>query len=330
MYKRQVSAGGQTVYETCRGLADRSHRTPVDGQTRFLIGSMGKMFTAVAVAQLVEAGKLSWEANVAALLPEYPDRKAARQMTVWGLLHHTTGLGDFFVPEFFEHRERFVDPADYLDLIARQPLASPPGEGWSYSNAGYVLLGRIIEKASGESYGDYLQRHVFAPAGMAASGIGSLEDITPHLATGYFRDAPFATRWKANWMTLPFKGSPAGGGFSTSADLLRFADALQSGRLVKDSTLARMFEDGVPAGPGRYAAGFGDRPSHGLRVRGHAGGAPGMSANLAIVWETRAAVAVTSNLGPSEALVMLSERLADLLAASRLPAPEVPIRRAAP
>lgn len=325
-----VAAGGRTVYETCRGLAERSHGTPVDGQTRFLVGSMGKMFTAVAVAQLVEAGQLSWQASVAELLPEYPDRDAARQMTVWGLLHHTTGLGDFFVPEFFEHRERFADPADYLDLIARQPRASAPGEGWSYSNAGYVILGRIIEKVSGEAYGDYLQRHIFAPAGMTSSGLDSLEDITPHLATGYFRDAPFAARWKANWMTLPFKGSPAGGGFSTSADLLRFADALQSGRLVKDATLARMFEDGVPAGPGRYAAGFGDRPSHGLRVRGHAGGAPGMSANLAIVWETRAAVAVTSNLGPSDAVVMFSERLADLLAASRLPAPATPLSRAAP
>lgn len=325
-----VAAGGRTVYETCRGLAERSHGTPVDAQTRFLVGSMGKMFTAVAVAQLVEAGQLSWQANVAELLPEYPDRDAARQMTVWDLLHHTTGLGDFFVPEFFEHRERFADPADYLDLIARQPRASAPGEGWSYSNAGYVVLGRIIEKVSGEAYGDYLQRHILAPAGMTSSGLDSLEDITPHLATGYFRDAPFAARWKANWMTLPFKGSPAGGGFSTSADLLRFADALQSGRLVKDATLARMFEDGVPAGPGRYAAGFGDRPSHGLRVRGHAGGAPGMSANLAIVWETRAAVAVTSNLGPSDAVVMFSERLADLLAASRLPAPATPLSPAAP
>mgnify|MGYP000691583010 CR=1 FL=1 len=99
---------------------------------------------------------------------------------------------------------------------------------------------------------------------------------------------------------------------------------------MKDATLARMFEDGVPAGPGRYAAGFGDRPSHGLRVRGHAGGAPGMSANLAIVWETRSAVAVTSNLGPSDAVVMFSERLADLLAASRLPAPATPLSPAAP
>jgi D-alanyl-D-alanine carboxypeptidase len=275
---------------------------------------MDKMFTAVAIAQLVEAGKLSWDSTLAQLVPDYPDRAAAANVTVWQLLHHTAGLGDFFVPEFFQHREKFVDPADYLDLIARQPRAGEPGKDWNYSNAGYVLLGRIVENASGENYFDYIQGQVFAPAGMTASGFDSLEDVTPGLATGYFVDGAFSTTWKANWMTLPFKGSPAGGGYSTNADLLRFAAALRAGTLVKSPTLQKMFADAVPAGPGAYAAGFGDRPSHGRHIRGHAGGAPGMNANLAIVWETGAAVAVTSNQGDSSTAMLLSERIADLLA----------------
>lgn len=317
-----VSDGSKTVYDTCRGLADRNQGTANDHQTKFRIGSMNKMFTAVAIAQLVEAGKLKWDATVADLLPEYPDRAAAAKMTVWQLLHHTAGLGDFFVAEFFAHRARFVDPADYIELIARQPRASEPGAGWSYSNAGYVVLGRIVEKVSGEGYFDYIRRHVFAPSGMDSSGFDSLEDVTLKLAVGYFREGPFASDWKANWMTLPFKGSPAGGGFSTNADLLRFAAALQTGRLVNAQTLARMFDDEVPAGPGGYAAGFGDRLSHGRHIRGHAGGAPGMSADLAIVWEAKTAVAVTSNEGDSRAALMLAEHIADLLAASMAPAPQ--------
>lgn len=310
-----VFDGSQTMFDECRGMAERGFGATIDQQTKFHIGSMDKMFTAVAIAQLVEAGKLSWDSTLAQLVPEYPDHATAQKITVWQLLHHTAGLGDFFVPEFFQNREKFVNAADYLDLIARQPKASEPGKDWNYSNAGYVLLGRIIENVSHENYFDYIQRHVFAPASMASSGFDSLEDITPKLAVGYFREGPFSTDWKANWMSLPFKGSPAGGGYSTNADLIRFAMALHDGKLVKDETLTKMFDGEVPAGPGGYAAGFGDRLSHDRHIRGHAGGAPGMDADLAMVWETKAAVAVTSNEGDSQTAMMLAEQIADLLAA---------------
>jgi CubicO group peptidase (beta-lactamase class C family) len=314
-----VSDGSSTLFDECRGLAERNFGVKVDRETKFHIGSMDKMFTAVAIAQLVDAGKLSWDARLADLVPEYSDRDAARNITVWQLLHHTSGLGDFFVPEFFEHREKFVDPADYLDLIARQPKVSAPGAQWSYSNAGYVLLGHVIEKASGESYFDYIQHHIFAVAKMESSGFDSVEDITPKLAVGYFHEGPFSTAWKANWLTLPFKGSPAGGGYSTNADLMRFASALREGKLVGPAVLAKLFEDEVPAGPGAYAAGFGDRVSHGRHIRGHAGGAPGMNADLAIVWETNATVAITSNEGDSSTALLLAENIADLLAAAVAP-----------
>lgn len=310
-----VVDGAETIFDECRGIAERNFGTPVDHQTRFHIGSMDKMFTAVAIAQLVETGKLSWNSTLAQLVPEYPDRETAKKITVWQLLHHTSGLGDFFVPEFFQNREKFVNPADYLDLISRQPKPGTPGGDLNYSNAGYILLGRIVENVSHENYFDYIQRHVFMPAGMANSGFDAQEDVTPKLATGYFHDGVFSTVWKANWMSLPFKGSPAGGGYSTNADLLRFAKALRDAKLVKRETLQKMFDNEVPAGPGGYAAGFGDRVSHGRHIRGHAGGAPGMNANLAIVWETNAAVAVTSNEGESAAAMLLSEKIADLLAA---------------
>mgnify|MGYP003645700129 CR=1 FL=1 len=309
-----ISDGVNTFFDECRGLADRAFGVEADRQTKFRIGSMDKMFTAVAIAQLVESGRLSWDATLAELMPEYPDHAAATKITVWQLLHHTAGLGDFFVPEFFQNREEFVNPGDYLDLIARQPIMFEPGADWNYSNAGYVLLGHIIENVSDEGYFEYIQRHVFAPAGMTSSGFDSQEDVTEKLATGYFRDGAFASSWKANWITLPFKGSPAGGGYSTNGDLLRFASALRDGRLVGTATLQKMFDDGVPVGPGTYAAGFGERLSSGRHIRGHAGGAPGMNANLAMVWETGATVAVTSNQGDTSTAMLLSERIADLLA----------------
>jgi D-alanyl-D-alanine carboxypeptidase len=303
----------ETVFDECRGLAERNFAVPIDHQTRFHIGSMDKMFTAVAIAQLVEAGELSWNATLAQLVPEYPDHEAAKKITVWQLLHHTAGLGDFFAPEYFQHREAFVNPADYLDLIARQPKMSEPGKQLNYSNAGYVLLGRIIENVSHEGYFDYIQRHVFTPADMHDSGFDRLDDVTPKLAVGYFREGVFSNDWKADWMKLGIKGSPAGGGYSTTTDLLRFASALREGKLVKPATLAKMFDDEVPAGPGAYAAGFGDRSSHGDHVRGHAGGIEGTTANLQMVWSANAAIALTSNEGFSQSW-LLAEYIADLLA----------------
>jgi CubicO group peptidase (beta-lactamase class C family) len=310
-----VTDHAETVFDECRGLAERRFAVPIDRQTTFHVGSVGKMFTAVAIAQLVEAGRLSWDSPLAPLVPEYPDQDAAKKITVWQLLHHTAGLGDFMVPEYFARREAFIDPVDYLDLIARQPKVGEPGAQWSYSNAGYVLLGRIIENLSGEDYGQYIQRHVFAPAGMQASGFDRLEEVTPKLAVGYFHDGVFSSTWKTDWAKTQWQGGPAGGGYSNNTDLLRFADALRDGRLVKPATLARMFDDQVPAGPGGYAAGFGDRLAHGSPIRGHSGGIEGTTANLQMVWNANAAVALTSNQGPSQNW-MLVEKIADLLAAA--------------
>lgn len=310
-----VADGGAIVFDECRGLAERSFNVPIDHQTKFHIGSMDKMFTAVAIAQLVEAGKLSWNDTLAKLVPEYPDQTTAKKITVWELLHHTSGLGDFLVPDYFEHSERFVNPVDYLGLIAHQPLMSDPGKQMNYSNAGFMLLGRIIENVSGESYFDYMQRHVFEPAKMVSSGFDSEEDIVPQLAVGYYHDdGVFSRTWKADWLQIGYKSGPAGGGYSTNADLLRFAKALQEGKLVKPATLAKMFDGEVPAGPGGYATGFGDRVLHGRHIRGHQGGIAGTTANLEMVWETGAAVALTSNEGQS-AHWLLAEQIADLLAA---------------
>ena len=310
-----VFDGNETLFDECRGLAERSFNVPVDHQTKFRIGSVGKIFTAVAIAQLVEDGKLSWNDTLAKLVPEYPDQATAKKVTVWQLLHHTSGLGDFMVPDYFEHPQHFVNPVDYLGLIAHQPKVGEPDKGLSYSNAGYILLGRIIENVSGKSYFDYIQHHVFEPARMTSSGFDSEDEIVPGRAVGYYHDdGVFSRTWKANWMQGIYKGSPAGGGYSTNADLLRFARALHGGKLLKSTTLVKMFDNAVPAGPGAIGAGIDERLSHGLHIRGHQGGIEGTTANLEMVWETGASVALTSNEGPSQHW-LLAEEIADLLAA---------------
>ncbi|GAC1623071.1 MAG: hypothetical protein NVS9B13_16520 [Candidatus Acidiferrum sp.] len=310
-----VSKNDHAIFEECVGLAERSFQVAIGRDTKFHLGSMDKMFTAVAIAQLVESGKLSYESTLAKTVPEYANREAAEKISVWQLLHHTSGLGDFFVPEFFEHREKFVNPSDYLELIARQPMVGQPDEGMFYSNAGFVLLGRIVEKVSGENYFDYVHKHIFVPAGMATTGFDSVEEVTPKLAVGYMRDDPFAIgAWHANWMTLPFKGSPAGGGYSTTGDLILFSRALRSGKLLSSSSLSRMFEKEVEVRVNEsYAAGFEDKVVARHHIRGHNGGAPGMNAELAMIWESGYAVAITSNEdGP--AAQEFADHVADLLA----------------
>jgi D-alanyl-D-alanine carboxypeptidase len=312
-----VSSGKQTLVEACTGLAERTFAVPVTPETRFHIGSMDKMFTALAIAQLVEAHKLTYDDTLSRWIPEVAG-PSTPPITVWQLLHHQGGLGDLFVPEFFEHRERYVHPADYLALIARQPTVAAPGERFGYSNAGFVLLGRIVELASGEDYFAYLQRHVFGPAGMTATGFDAVDEVTPQLAVGYLHDDPFGLGpWKANWMTLPFKGSPAGGGYATTGDLIRFSQALRAGKLLPAQALAKVFADAVPTGPDqRYAAGFEERLIAGQTIRGHSGGAPGMNAALEIDWASGSAVAVVSNEdGPAGEL--LAHHIADLLAAPK-------------
>ncbi len=151
---------------------------------------------------------------------------------------------------------------------------------------------------------------------MTSSGFDSEDEIVPGLAVGYYHDdGVFSRTWKANWVQGVYKGSPAGGSYSTNADLLQFAKALHEGKLVKSTTLAKMFDGEVPNdGPGAIGAGIDERLSHGRHIRGHQGGIEGTTANLEMVWETGAAVALTSNEGPSQHW-LLAEQIADLLAA---------------
>jgi CubicO group peptidase (beta-lactamase class C family) len=230
-----VARDGKVLIEKAVGLANRESKAPVTLETQFRLGSMNKMFTSIATLQLVEAGKLAFDDVIEKHIPDYPNKELASKVTVRHLLTHTGGTGDIFGPEFTKNRRTLREHADYVNLFGTRALLFQPGSRYQYSNYGFVLLGRIIEKAGGISYYDYVRSHVFEPAGMKSTeSLAETQDV-PNRASGYMRRDG---GWTSNSDTLPWRGMAAGGGYSTVRDLLRFATALETGKLISKTMLA--------------------------------------------------------------------------------------------
>jgi CubicO group peptidase (beta-lactamase class C family) len=289
-----IARHGKILLQRAWGRADRETGAPVTLETRFRLGSMNKMFTATAILQLVEAGRLTLDDPLGKFLPDYPNREVATKVTVRHLLTHTGGTGDIFGPEFEKNRLALRTHGDYLKLYgARAPLFEP-GKEWRYSNYGFVLLGAIIEKVSGMSYYDYVQKKIFAPSGMSATASLPESEPVPNRAKGYLRKDG---AWVSNADTLPFRGTAAGGGYSTVGDLFRFAQALGSGKLLSPKMLA----EATKVQREQYGYGFGVQGEGRLLSYGHGGGAPGMNGDLRIYPELGYVLVALSNLDPPAA-----------------------------
>jgi D-alanyl-D-alanine carboxypeptidase len=291
-----VARHGKVLLQDAWGRADRTAGTANTPATRFRIGSMNKMFTAVATLQLAEAGKLKLDDPIGQHLPDYPNKQVAAKVTARHLLTHTGGTGDIFGPEFDQHRRQLREHRDYLKLYGLRGLAHQPGARFEYSNYGFVLLGALIEQVSGMSYYDYVDEHVFHPAGMRSTGSLPESVEVPDRAVGYLRTSP-GSDWVPNTDTLPWRGTAAGGGYSTVGDLLLFAQALGSGRLLSEATLAQATRPHQQ----QYGYGFGVQGQGRLGSYGHGGGAPGMNAELRIFPELGYVVVSLSNLDPPAA-----------------------------
>jgi CubicO group peptidase (beta-lactamase class C family) len=304
-----VAKDGRVLFAHAYGLADRNRRIPNTLQTRFRIGSMNKMFTAVAILQLVEAGKLKLTAPLGTYLRDYPNHGVVTKVTIHHLLTHTGGTGDIFGPDFDAHRSDLRTLADYIKLYGKRGLEFEPGSQWAYSNYGFILLGAVIEKVTGHSYYDYVRQHIYAPAGMTATGSLPENDAVPGRSIGYTKP-PGATGWAPNTDTLPYRGTSAGGGYSTVGDLAHFAHALLSHKLLGPDTTKLLITGKVKTGPEvRYAYGFEDaRDANGNGWVGHGGGAPGMNGDLKVYPRSGYVVAVLANLDPPAA-----QRISDYL-----------------
>ncbi len=286
------------VFERAYGLAERRFAAPVRTTTRFNVGSITKAFTMVAVAQLAAAGSLELDSPIARYLPDYPDSEVARRISIRQLVDHASGLGDIFGDVFLEaSNHRFREPRDFFQLFAGQPLLFSPGEGRAYSNAGFVVLGAIVEAVSGQPYASSIQTRVFDPAGMTGSGFFASDGLEPDVAVGYTAEGcPEDQRGpcRSNLITKVWAGCPAGGSHSPAIDLLRFDEALRSHRLTAPEwtrwVMARV--DPVEGGPADAG-----RASWGWAI---AGGAPGVNAELES--DGHNTVIVMSNLDPPVAI----------------------------
>jgi CubicO group peptidase (beta-lactamase class C family) len=273
-----IARDGRTPFQQAYGYADAEARRANTVETQFRFGSMGKMFTAVAIMQLIEADKIDPSAPIGRYLPGYANSTIADTVTVAHLLSHTGGTGDIFGPEFISRRSDLRDPADYVALFQDRAPEFEAGTRAAYSNYGFMLLGRIVETVSGSRYDDYVARHIWDPAGMASTG-NQPESVTlPLRAVGYM--GPPAALVRAD-DTLPYRGTPAGGGYSTVGDFLRFATALVDGKLVKPETLDMLVQGGVRLPDGHLIPyDFGSTMPGKGRWIGHGGAAPGMSGLL--------------------------------------------------
>ena len=292
---------GKVLFSGAYGLADREQKVANKLDTRFRIGSMNKMFTAVSILQLVQAGKIKLTEPMGKYVADYPNRDAAAKVTIHHLLTHTGGTGDIFGPEFDAHRLSLKTLNDYVALYGKRALLFEPGSRWAYSNYGMLLLGVVVEHVSGQSYFDYVAEHIYKPAGMTGSGSQPESEGVRDRAMGYMR-AQGGGGWTVNTDTLPYRGTAAGGGYSTVGDLMKFADALMGHKLLTPENTELLIKGKVDSGGGRmYAYGFEDGRKDGVGAVGHGGGAPGMNGDLRIYPKSGYVVAVLSNLDPPAA-----------------------------
>jgi len=287
-----LAKDGKPFFKAAYGLANRADNVSNRVDTKFNLGSMNKMFTAVAIAQLAENRKLAFSDPISKYLTDWLPAGTAQKITIHHLLTHTSGLGSYFTEQFFKSsRDLYRKVDDYKPLLAEEKLQFEPGSKWSYSNTGFLLLGAIIEKVTGQSYFDYIRENVYRPAGMMNSDSFEMDDIVPNLAIGYTRREG---QWKNNLYMHVIKGGPAGGGYSTVEDLLAFANALTSNKLLSAASTKLVTTAKPESKSPEYGYGFGINED--VKAVGHSGGFPGISSNLLIFLDSGYTLAVMSNV----------------------------------
>jgi D-alanyl-D-alanine carboxypeptidase len=284
-----VASDGKPVFRKAYGMANSEWDIPNTTDTKFRIGSITKQFTAMAILQLVEAGKVKLDDPVKTYYKDAPT--AWETITVHHLLTHTSGIRSYTnLPNFFRDKAREpLNPLEIVKLTQNAPLDFQPGEKMSYNNTGYVLLGYIIEKVSGETYAAYVRSHIFAPLGMNNSGYDVQKEIIRKRASGYSPDgtnAPYLD------MTLPHA---AGSLYSTVDDMLIWDRALHARKLISQESYARMF---TPF-KSNYAYGWFVNTFAGRTEQAHGGGINGFNTFFIRYPAERVAVAVFANInGP--------------------------------
>ncbi len=310
-----LAKDGVPVYKGVYGTANKDYGVPNKIDTKFNLGSMNKMFTGVAIAQLVEKEKLSFDDPLSKFIPDFPDAESAQKIQIKHLLTHTAGLGGYFSKRYQDMSRANLRTVDDMMALAKQDekLLFEPGTKWQYSNTGMLVLGKIIEIASGQSYFDYVRENIYKPAGMINTDAYELDKVNPNLAVGYhktFTDNGIV--WSNNVFQHVMRGGPQGGGYSTVEDLLRFDQALRSGKLVSAAMVKVLTTPKPELNSPNYGYGFQANSAAGSA--GHSGGFTGIHSNLKMYFNSGWTAIVMSNYSNSaspvtakmESLVMQS------------------------
>ena len=294
------------------GLADRARGIPNTPHTKFCICSMGKMFTAVGIAQLAERGRLSFGDTIGAHLSGFP-AAIADHVTIQELLTHTSGMGDVLA-----RIGGAMPPTTLAGLISeieQQPLLFPPGTGFSYSNSGFIVLGAIIQAVADQAYDEYIYEHIFNPAGMSRTAVSvySADEIAG-MARGYALTG--SGQYEDTGAMIQI-GNPSGGAYSTVLDMLGFAQALTRHWLLSPAMTETVLTGRVPisrpGGPANdeYGYGFEIQVINGMRIVGHNGGSPGYEGQLDVYIDNGHFAVILTN--QDRTMVSAIQRSEDLL-----------------
>lgn len=318
-----IAKGDQPILLKTYGLANRAQSLPNRQDTIYALGSVTKSFTAVAIMQLVQQGRLALQDPLGKYLSDFPT-SVAQEVTIHQLLTHTSGMGDIFQdPEAYSQSASWTSAEQtmtgLLASIRQQSLKFTPGSSYFYSNAGYVILGAIVQQVAGQSYYDYIHQHIFQAAGMNQSDFYTRPQIAensqiahPYTTVGgpvYFvppgPDQPEnGSLIDASKMT-GYIGYPCGSAYSNVQDMLRYSQAVQNYTLLNEESTKLLTTGKVempPSGPnqGKYAYGLMESIVNGQRVIWHGGGAPGTAAQFAMYPALGRTMVILSNYDPDQ------------------------------
>jgi len=320
---------GQPILELAAGIANKDKQIPNGMETKFNLGSANKMFTAVAVAQLVEKGLFDFNDPVGKLLSDYPNQQVRDEVTIHHLLTHTSGLGSFidikYREQFLAARQHLKNISDVVDLFKDRPLEFPIGES-HYSSDGYELLGAIIEATSGQNYYDYIREHIYQVAQMKSTDSYEVDPNNPRedIAIGYTNRNSRTDKMEEgerfdNFGLNLLKGTAGGCGYSTCEDLSKFGQALQEGKLVSlemlDKMLTPYINEGSKGNQTKYQGyGFQVWDIAGVRRYGHPGRFTGVNARFDVYPDLGYTVVALANYDPPAAFDV-AEKAIELIAA---------------
>jgi CubicO group peptidase (beta-lactamase class C family) len=317
-----VAQDGKILFEKCYGLADVEHHVPITPQTTFRIASITKQFTASAILKLQEGGKLSVNDKLSRYIPDFP---RGNEVTLRQLLIHTSGIRRYTdKPGFFDRVTNATTTEAIIEAMKKDSYEFDPGTQWRYDNSGYMLLGYIVEKVSGQSYGDFLRENFFVPLGMTNTGVYRAHLDLPREALGYSlgkNGFKRALNWDMSW------AGGAGALYSTVEDLYRWNEGIFNGRVLNAASLkaaftpVRMNEDKTDDLWNDYGYGWMIGHDRALREIWHDGGIDGFGSCLLRAPDEQFTAVVLANAEPSRPkanTTLLAHRLAEIFLSDKL------------